>query len=279
MNSEKRFNSTKLLSSAALAVVIVSSSALGSFSQEEADPAHLKERCESAQRLIEEGRMFIEQAGSLHKRMESQILEAHRLKGEAEILQTIAPATSPQKLSPKEKQEAQAQYRADLEKFRDHAAQYGAHARNFESEVGACRQSEANYQALVKNYQLHCEQFHLPNIPPPHICLNLDLSYGEASSLAFLLRSDRRRIAEAEQELHKEESRLARSQREAPYLESSLRNDTARQKREQDLAEEFARLKKEYDLLTIERQQLNGVSFSSGNKVIRSSISGKVKNK
>lgn len=79
--------------------------------------------------------------------------------------------------------------------------------------------------------------------------------------------------------MQKEESRLARSQQEAPYLERSLKKDTARQKREQDLAEDFARLKKEYDLLTIKQQQLSGFWAGNRNKVVRPSISGKLRNK
>lgn len=278
MNSLESMKVVSLLTGASI-LLLYSGLCLPGLCQKTQTPYSLscQKRIESAERLLEAGQEFIVRARYLRDKAKLQILEAKRLKGEAEMLRTITPATAPQKLSPQEYQQATQQYKSDLERFSEHAKLYGSHVEKFQQQVGACHASEAEYQNLVKQYQLHCEQFHLPNVPPPHICLNLNLSQGEAAGLAFAVRSDRMRVVEAERDLHREESRLAQSEREAPYVEKNLQNQANRQQREQELAEEFGRLKQEYDLVRIEQQHLAGNNKVSPTKVVRSSVSGQVK--
>lgn len=241
------------------------------------DASFEQRRIQSAQQLIQEGEAYIARTRALHERTGQQILAAKRLRGQAEVLRTITPTAPSRKLSPKEYQAALEQFNSDVAKFRANAIEYNQHLEKFRLDVGECQANEATYQSIARRYELHCKQFHLPNIPAPHICVTLNLTEAQAASLAHVIRLDQVRVAQAERDLRQEEARLSHHEGAAPYLEAKLKNQTERQQREQKLAEEFATLKQEYDLLEIERKVIATNGKAKSPVVVRSSVAGRVK--
>jgi hypothetical protein len=237
-------------------------------------------RIKSAQNLIKQGDSYIANANALHKRATQQIAQAKVLKGEAEKLEKLAPKAIPvQKLTAQQYQAGLQSYKADIDKFKQHADIYNAHLQDFQQLVGECHANEAAYQAIAQQYQLHVEQFHIPmpNIQPPHICGELQMNQGQAASLSWMLRSDQAKVANAEFALQQEESKLAATEAMAPVIAKRLVNNSDRAKAEQGLAEEFGRLKQEYDLLSVEGKTLAANKGIPVDKLVRTSVSAKIR--
>lgn len=238
----------------------------------------MQQRIESAQSIIDQGNKYIRQARKLHEQSKLQIAEAKRLKGQAEKLEHIVPGTPQvQKLTPQQYKSALRTYQQDIEQFKTHANEYNAHLSKFQQMIGECHANDALYKEMAERYKLHVDRFHMPAILPPHICGALDLNQNEASSLSWMLRADRRRVAEAEQALRAEERKLAQNESMASSVAARLKSNAQRAEQEQQLAAEFGRLKKEYDLLEIEGKTLTASNKGQPGKVTRTSVSAKIK--
>ncbi len=225
------------------------------FSIVSAQHALAETREENALRLIAQANSFKTQASKLHGKAETSINGANRLTGEAHSL--LLKIGSPQFKS------AVAQYSGDLSQFREHANQYNAHLVDFQKTIGECHAGEAAYENSLKDYQLHVNLFHIPdlaNIRPPHVCGQLHLSQFQSAKVANSLRNDQVKVLEAEQKLNNEELKLRAAQSAELLNSKKAVNASIRDKHEQELAAEFGKLKEEYDLLKIENQAIGGAN-------------------
>ncbi len=239
----------------------------------------------SPPRLIPQQRALLQKFRTFHQKTQEQILEAERLQGEAEYLRSKLPPLPPLKLSKTQLQSATRQYQVDLSAFQHHADAYTQHLKQFKATIGECHANEAAYQAIVKQYQLRTRGFNRSDIPPPHICAPMKLNEEQLNNMAHHMYDDLSRVATAQQNLTREETRLKENQNEEPQLAESAVKRAERQEQEQQMAVEFGKLKQEYDLLSVEKQQITGpatagapgAQASPPASLVRESVSGKVK--
>lgn len=212
-------------------------------------------REENALRLIAQANNLKTQAAKLHGKAETSINNANRLSGEAHSL--TLKIGSPQFKS------AVAQYSGDLTQFREHAVQYNVHLADFQKTIGECHAGEAAYENSLKDFQLHVNLFHIPdmaNIRPPHVCGRLKMTEAQTAQVANQMRNDQVKIIAAEKQLNAEEVSLRAAQSSELLNSKKAVNAAIRDKHEQELAAEFGKLKEEYDLLKMENQALGGAN-------------------
>jgi hypothetical protein len=243
-------------------------------------PYAMSDRIQSAQEIINNINEFKKLTRGFHARAHQLIAESRRLKGEAEMMQTKTP-TLPHaaKLSAAQYQEAAKQYNADLNAFKEHARAYDAHLRNFQATIGECHANNKALESLLKQYELHVDQFHLPELShflrPPHVCGRLQRQVGDLSQEANAMYVDQQRIFAAQLGLAKTEGELQNAEMDATAQRKKAETEAKRESGEQALAAEFSQLKGEYDLLKVEKDTLAG--NSSVGKVTTSSVSASVK--
>ncbi|HEY9785151.1 MAG TPA: hypothetical protein V6D17_07100 [Candidatus Obscuribacterales bacterium] len=219
---------------------------------------------------------FIAHARRLHERTEILLAEAKNLKGRATQLRTVAPNLPPVRLKGREYQQALVQFKADVDKFKAHADEYNDHLHKFRQQIGECSAAQAAYEEACKKYEMHCQQYHMPNIPPPHICIDLNVSASDASNMAHQMMSDQMRAIRAERELRQTEEKIGQLENVSTKVDAHVEKQSERLKREQELAAEFGRLRQEYDLLEVERKVIEG-SKTANKPIARPYVSGKVK--
>ncbi len=255
----------------------------------------MSERIEQATRLKGIADDYVRYAQSFHDYTEKQILEAQKLEGEANVLQGVAPVIPTLKMNPAQYQSAVKQYSDDLSEFVGHAATYNGHMQRFDKEMGQCHANEDKYLASLKEYELHLEKFHVPNlrlpdvaikampaIKPPHICHALVMSEDQAKSMSSQYFNDQLKLLAAEQSLNRAEGELQTSRVGANVVNAKLNTEILRQKREQELAMEFGKLKEEYDLLLDERNRIatiNKPAQSKSTGAVITKVQGTIKSK
>ncbi|NJL73102.1 MAG: hypothetical protein HC888_16935 [Candidatus Competibacteraceae bacterium] len=169
------------------------------------------------------------------------------------------------------------QYKRDLGTFSSHVGAYKAHLEQVEKELGHCKSSEKAYAEHLRKYSLHTDQFHIPNVPPPHICEELQISEAENARLANQLKIDRERLAQAEMSLAENEARLKDSLRQNQHADQALLKRSRMLEEERKLAGEFESLKTELDLLNTQHRALTGSKTTPSLGLGK--VSGKVKGK
>lgn len=204
-----------------------------------------------------------------------------KLSGRASQLQTVPTPNIPLiKLKGLQLQQAQKQFADDVNNFKVHAAEYNKNLNLFRSQIGECHAAQEAFQGLHKKYEMHCNQYHMENIPPPHLCIDLTVSAAEASSMANQLMNDQMRALRAEAQLKLEETRLAQLENTTAAADKMVVKESDRARREKQLAGMFGRLRQEYELLEIERKTIDhSKSASAGKPVARPYVSGKIKRK
>lgn len=217
-------------------------------------------------------------AKQLHEKNELLIAQAKNLKGRATQLHTVPTNLPPVKLQGRQLHEAKNQFNIDVQKFKDNADLYRAHLDEFRKQVGECAAAQAAYKEACKRYEMHCQQYHMPNIEPPHICLEMDMSASQASDVAASLMNDQMRAIRAERELRDTNEKVRDLEQASAKADVNAEKQAQRMKREQELAAEFGRLRQEYDLLEIERKAIDH-SQTASNKIVRPSVSAKIKKK
>jgi hypothetical protein len=237
-------------------------------------------RYDQAARLIGQAQNYIRQANEFHKVSTDLIAQAKAVTDEAKALQGSAKKyhsnnaiPNAPKLKGAELKAANAQYAQDLEAFKSHATNYNLLIEKFNKQIGQCLSNEASYQDYLKEYQLHCKEFHMPNIAPPHICGQLHVTDGEASHIAGQYRADQMKVAQAAQELANQENRLRNAEAQDGAAEANLITAAVRSQRERELVDAFGKLRQEYELLKIEKNQLDG----STTQISNSRVAGKIK--
>lgn len=202
------------------------------------------------------------------------------LSGRASQLQTLPTPNIPLiKLKGPQLQQAMQQFNVDVAQFRVHAAEYQKHLNLFRSQIGECQAAKGAFDALHKKYEMHCDAYHLNNIPPPHLCLEMNVSASEASSIANQLMSDQMRALRAEAQLNAEEAKLNQLEGMQGKADNLVVKASDRARREREIAGMFGRLRQEYDLLEIERKTIEHSRSANAKPgaVVRPYVSGKIK--
>lgn len=233
-------------------------------------------RAKDAKQLMDETKKYCESSKRLHAQMERTIKIAERLKGHATDLQIkVDQSVLAPRLSGAQLKAAKGIFDNDLKAFKAHADQYAAHLKQFRATVGECKANASQYAEEVKRYELHTSVFHMPNIPPPHVCGELNLSQGDASHIANQMASDEARLISAELQLADAQEHLNSKMAAVPALQDQVLNANRRAREEKLLVQEFARLKEEYGTLAIEHAALVGKNTSG--TLSSENVSGKLK--
>lgn len=239
-------------------------------------------RVESAVEIKREFDDFIDRGRKLHESFDILIAQTKSLKGRASQLHTVPTNVTPVKLKGRELQEATRQFQIDVSQFKKNADTYRAHLEDFRRQIGECAAAQDAYNEAQKKYEMHCQQYHIPNIPPPHICLELNVSASEAGGIAQQLMSDQMRAIRAEHELRSTNAQVRDLENASAKVDGYLQKQALRLKKEQELAAEFGKLREEYDLLEIERQAIESsrtASKPAAGTVARPTVKGKIKGK
>lgn len=229
-------------------------------------------RIQTAKQIIEENRQIIKQSSLLIAQAQEQEREVKKLEGEARSYQKKLLIKAPL-LKGKSLSDARKQYKLDLYDFAKHVRKYNLHTLEVRKNLGQCKASLAAYEKMKKDLALHCDQFHMTDIEPPHICVTMDMSVQDAKSAQNKVQQEAIRVANAEMELAKTEKRLQKSISERGIIDGEVMQKSALALKEQELAAEFGRLKEEHRQLDVERQVL----ARSGAKVGVPSVKARVK--
>lgn len=219
-------------------------------------------RVESAKRIIAQAEKFKLKATESHVDLQKAIDAAALLKAQASTLAKLPPGSLDM-------------YRSGLNEFTQHAEAYRAHLSDLERQIGTCHANEAAYQAQLQEYAMHVDQFHLPDIPAPHICHALNVTEGQASQMSNSIRADMQRLASSEHELANAEGRLTNAVADNVHQSQALLKRSDYTEGERKLAAEFAGLKTEYQMLNIQHNALLSKGLKDPATIAR--VSGVVK--
>lgn len=231
-------------------------------------------RIDSAKNIIAQNENFKLHARQFHLDADADVQRAHKLKGQAESLEKALRAGTG-KMDGTKLKDALGKYNIDLSDFRKHTMLYNAHLAQLQQQIGECHADEKQYQATLEQYKLHTQQFHIPDVRPPHICGQLDVSRVEARGIAGKLAGDQQRVLGEQAALAAAEGRLRDTVAQSFGTDVKVLREADRHVQEQKLAAEFARLKDEFESLTIENEALAGAAKPKVTAV----ISGKIKTK
>jgi hypothetical protein len=218
-------------------------------------------RIDSAKAIIAQADSFKMKATQYHTDSAALIRDAAKLRGAAATIDPNARKT----------------YEADLAVFKAHAENYRAHQAEVERSVGACQQAQAEYQQMLAQFTLHTQVFHVPNLRPPHVCHNMNISVGDAARMNNQMRVDQQREAQAEVDLENAEGKLATAAAHNAAADAPLEAKSKVLDAERQLTGEFAALKTEYDLLSTQHQALTASGILKPPALTH--VSGKVKSK
>lgn len=222
------------------------------------------QRIRQARRIIAEGKYCQRLANDCIAQADKTVESAKRLRGDARFYDTNFDAIHGPQLKGKNLQAARKQYHLDLTQFAKHQKDYDQHTKDVRTHMGMCKASLDAYEKMRKDYSLHCDQFHLPDVPPPLICIDTTATVYEAQSAMNRVREANRRVAAAEEELAKTNNKLQKEINMSSKIDAMVMKKSELALREQDLAAEFARLKEEHRQLEVERKALsqNGIKVA-----------------
>lgn len=258
-----------VLISALMSFVCLSSRAADNATpvEPDIDPARLA----SAKQIIRGCQDYTKWAKSFIAQASTVTNQAKTLSGTARRFQsTVAP--NMKRLTGAKLAAAKKMYQSDLQQFAEHASEYRAHTDKVRGMYGQCEASRKAYEQNKLNYTLHCLQWHMQNVPPPHVCLEVSSNVSDAKQAANATNAAMKRLVDAEASLAQQEERLKGALKDSDAVDAKTRKQHELNLHEQDLVAEFARLQEEYKQLTVESAALK----SSGVKVPVQSVSGKV---
>jgi len=223
-------------------------------------------RVQSARELIAEGKDFRLNASQSTVDMKDAIRKARGLTGGANKLIKMKAGDIDQ-------------YKADLDAFKNHVGSYKAHLDQVEHDLGHCKETERLYQEHAKKYTMHVDQYHLPPIPPPHLCPGMRISESENTKISNQMRGDQERLARAELELSNAEGRLANARQEDAHADGELLKRSKIVDQERNLAGEFESLKTELSLLNTQHKALLSGGLLPTPQLSNAKVSGTLKNR
>ncbi len=228
----------------------------------------------SAIRLIRQAELFNQKAALLIAQTQAVTDQAKHLTGAANRYEsTLTPKMKP--LTGAKLASAKRMFKVDLEQFEQHAREYREHTQSAREQVGQCEASRRAYEANKQAYSLHCGDYHMPNIPPPHVCVVLGRTMEENVSAAAKVRDNMKRMIEAETILMQAEKRLDTAVKNSDSIDMDARKQNEINLREQNLVAEFGQLQEEYRQLGVERNVLK----ASGVKTVVPTVSAKLRRK
>jgi hypothetical protein len=212
------------------------------------------------------------QANKLIAQTQKDTADAVRLNGTANRYESkLAPMMKP--LTGAKLAAAKKMYHSDLEQFVEHARSYRSHNQSVRHTYGECAASRAAYEKNKNSYLLHGKEFHMEDVPPPHICATMQMAMNGADGAQSNLKDNMKRMFAAQVELMKTEARLNAALQNSTAVDADVRKQHALNLQEQDLAAEFARLQEEYRQLSVEKQALS----RGGVKTPVSSVHAKIR--
>ncbi len=227
-------------------------------------------RINQAKHIIAENKAISDEAKLFIAQAETDVSNAKKLEGEArqyhKDLLIKAPLMKGKALS-----DARKQFNLDLKSFSDHVRKYNLHTLDVRKNYGHCKASQAAYEKMKKDLELHCDQFHMADVPPPHICIQMDVSVQEANSIMNQSKEHAIRVAQAEHDLLVTEKKLQNAITARGIVDKQVMASSALALKEQDLAAEFGRLKEEHRQLDVERRAIQ----RSGGSVVVPAVKGK----
>jgi hypothetical protein len=233
------------------------------------------ERVRQAKKIIEDSNRFNELAKSWIAQAEKDTEKAKQLRGNAHIYDTNLSKIKTPALTGKALQAARKQFQLDLANFAKHTEQYRQHTDDVRRHFGLCQATLKAYDDLRKEFSLHCDQFHLPDVPPPHICLEATEGANVARLTAGEARDAARKLGEEQQRLQLAERNLQRHLQESGVIDRQVMQKSELALQEQNLAAEFARLKEEHRQLEVAHRAISGAP----GQVVIPRVKGTIENK
>lgn len=232
-------------------------------------------RVDSAKELIKDSKSFQLNAKEFELNMRASERKAKKLQSAAERLELELKQGSG-RLGGAKLKNAINQHSLDVSRFANHAKQYSTHLKQFRKQIGECDESEAAFQNNLTKYSIHCDQYHIPDVPPPHVCPRMVTSEGDMAAARAQMLNDRQRLVAAEADLRKTEDRLNQAVKDGAKAQIKVLQRADKDSELQQLTGEFARLKEEYETLQIQKAAIDG---TKGKTVTQTAVGGKVKSK
>lgn len=228
-------------------------------------------RVESAKAIIRDMRASDAEAARLIAQMQATTQEAKSLNGQAHKYQSqVAPKIKPLTGA---RLAAAKMYQTDLEQFSEHAKAYRQHTESVHQQFGQCEASKRAYEKNKQAYALHMNEFHMPDVPPPHICIDLGAAASDSEMTQGKVRGTVKRMLDAQMDLMKTERDLKVAQKNSGIIDRQVRKQNEMNLQEQNLAAEFATLEEEYRQLKVEHKVLTPGGARTG----VSTVHGRVK--
>ncbi len=234
-------------------------------------PQKLDARSESAIEIIKRCNDFTARAEQLIAQTDATTAKTNRLNGAAKRFENnVAPTFK--KLKGAQLAQAKQMYQSDLNQFSSHVAAYREHNANVRHQYGECAASRAAYEKNKNSYLIHCKEFHMEDLPPPHVCVSMEEAMNNSESAAGRLKSSVKKLVESQIELMKTEGRLNAAVANSANVDKDVRKQHELNLKEQDLAVEFAQLQEEHKQLEIEKRTLTASGVRTAVPTVRAKI-------
>lgn len=229
-------------------------------------------RAKSAVKITSDCNQFTARVEQLIAQNNAVTAQTNRLNGTARQFQsTVTPTIKP--LKGAQLAQAKKMYQADLNQFANHVAAYREHNANVRQQYGECAASKAAYERNKNSYLLHCKEFHIEDLPPPHVCVTMEEAMTNSTEAAGRLKSSVKKLVDSQIELMKTESRLSAAIANSASVDKDVRKQHELNLKEQELAVEFAQLQEEHKQLEMEKRTLN----ASGVKTVVPTVKARIR--
>jgi hypothetical protein len=231
-------------------------------------------RSTSAIEIIKNCNEFTNSANQLIAQVNETTAKTNRLNGAAKHFSTnVTPIIKP--LSGARLAQAKQMYKSDLLQFQNHVAEYREHNTNVRRNYGECAASRAAYEKNKNSYLIHCKEFHMEDLPPPHVCVTMQQAMSNSDSAAGKLKESVKRLVDSQIELMKTENRLQAAVANSSNVDQDVHKQHELNLREQDLAVEFAKIEEEHKQLEVEKRTLS----ASGVRVPVQTVKARIRKK
>ncbi len=228
-------------------------------------------RSASAREITQKCNTFVDKAQQLIAQANETTAKTNRLNGTANRYgTTLVPIIKP--LKGARLAAARQMYKTDLEQFANHVSEYREHNANVRRQFGECAASRAAYEKNKNSYLIHCKEFHMEDLPPPHVCVTMEQAMGNADSAAGKLKDSVKRLVDSQIELMKTEGRLQAAMLNSANVDKDVRKQHALNLQEQDLAVEFAKIQEEHKQLEVEKRTLSASGVKTPISSVRATI-------
>lgn len=254
-----------------VAVISIYFSAAGAVFADEQAKQKFDARAESAIEITKKCNEFAARAEQLIAQADAAAAKTNRLNGAAKRFGTnVAPTFK--RLSGAQLAQAKQMYQSDLNQFASHVAAYREHNANVRQQYGECAASRAAYEKNKNSYLIHCKEFHIEDLPPPHVCVTMEEAMSNSDSAAGRLKSSVKKLVESQIELMKTEARLNAAVANSANVDKDVRKQHELNLKEQELAVEFAQIQEEHKQLEMEKRTLSASGVRTTVPTVRAKI-------